>query len=144
MELNDLVGKRVLTGVDCYNEEVQRSWGNYHGEHISFVLDGVTYTAIEDEEDGYRSSMRDIGVSAYVVKNTIPAEEVVGRMRTEGRYHGTDDVLELISTTTGKVVLEVGTENCDDYYPSFVASWSPENLSCNAVKSSHDSAGEKR
>jgi hypothetical protein len=32
---------------------------------------------------------------------------------------------------TGKVVLEVGTDNTEDYYPYCVMNWSPENLACN-------------
>ncbi len=33
------------------------------------------------------------------------------------------------------VVLEVGTDNSDDYYPSFVANFQPENMATNASAS---------
>lgn len=134
MELQDLVGKHVLTAVsrvETVELPPQYEYSEpYHGETFSFVLDGVTYTAREDESDGYRSSMRDIVASDTPLSNTFPPEEVVGRIRTEGEY-GQDDVLELVSVATGEVVLEVGTENVDDYYPAFVAGWWPERLSCN-------------
>lgn len=134
MELKDLIGKHVLTGVDCYNEDIQSEYGSstYHGQHISFVLDGLTYTAMEDDNDGYRSAMRDLKVSTHEMKNTFAPEEVVGKIRTKGEYNSTDDVLELISAKTGKIVLEIGTENVDDYYPGFVSNFRPENLSANA------------
>lgn len=32
----------------------------------------------------------------------------------------------------GQIVLTLGTENTDDYYPSFVCDWQPENLADNA------------
>lgn len=134
VELSALVGKHMLSGVDRLSADLPSQWsgeGTYHGETISFTLDGVTYTAREDDSDGYRSSMRDLLVTTAPLQNTFAPEEVVGKIRTQGSYGQTDDVLELISTATGKTVLEVGTDNADDYYPSFVAVWSPENLKAN-------------
>ena len=50
-------------------------------------------------------------------------------MKADGKSE--NDVLELLDCKTGKTVLEVGTENTGDYYPCFVANWSPENMACN-------------
>jgi hypothetical protein len=36
--------------------------------------------------------------------------------------------------TTNKLVLEVGTENIDDYYPGFVGRFHPENMAVNCKK----------
>jgi len=41
------------------------------------------------------------------------------------------DILELKDIETGKIVLEVGTDRSDDYYPSFVAYFMPENMVLN-------------
>jgi hypothetical protein len=37
----------------------------------------------------------------------------------------------LVCDKDGLVILEVGTDNNDDYYPSFVSSWKPENMAVN-------------
>lgn len=42
------------------------------------------------------------------------------------------DYLVLVSEITDKPVLTVGTSNTDDYYPSFVAHFEPENMSVNS------------
>jgi len=34
-----------------------------------------------------------------------------------------NDVLDLINTQTGKIILSVGTKNVADYYPYFLAEW---------------------
>lgn len=57
---------------------------------------------------------------------------MVARIRTKGEYSGTDDVLELLDVANGKLILEVGTSNVDDYYPGFVATWTPENMAVNS------------
>ena len=61
------------------------------------------------------------------VKNTFPAVK-----------------LELLDCKTGKTVLEVGTENTDDYYPCFVANWSPENMACNQSANEKLRDGDQR
>lgn len=66
------------------------------------------------------------------MKNVFPPVRVVGRHRTVDEYGESSDVLELIDVGTGKTVVEVGTENDNDYYPSFVANFRPENMPPNA------------
>lgn len=126
MELTDLVGEHMLTGVERTLEPIL----NDHdmADALSFCLDGVTYTATEDYNDGYRSSMREIKVSDRQLSNMFAPQRVVG-MYDDNGYN---DILKLIDVVTGKVVLEVGTDNSDDYYPCWVASWQPENLATNA------------
>ena len=45
-----------------------------------------------------------------------------------------NDIIQFIDATTGKIVLEVGTDNTAYYYPYCVLHWSPENLAINAGK----------
>jgi hypothetical protein len=137
VELKDLVGEHVLDAVDFSNEQV-RTWGdNFEdAQVIRFRLDGICYIATEDPDDGYRSSMQDIVIAEVAsMANTFPPVRVVCRHRTEGRYSNEDDILEFIDMETGKVVLEVGTDNSDDYYPSFVACFKPENMHINDISS---------
>ncbi len=130
MELNDLVGKHVLSGVDMVTKPNNDNFWNDSCEVINFVLDSVTYTAVEDPEDGYRSCMRDIYVSETEVVNNFPSQEVVGVMRQPSVYNK-HDVIDFIDTTTGKIVLSVGTTDIDDYYPGWVAVFTPENMAIN-------------
>jgi hypothetical protein len=98
-----------------------------------FTLDGITYVATEDPDDGYRSSLRTFAVSAEPTKNAFPPVAVTGRMKSDTQYES-NHTLQLVDDVTGEVVLEVGTDNVGDYYPGFVAEWRPELLAPNARK----------
>lgn len=127
MELKDLAGKHLLSGVDRLSESLEH-WGSYANcDVINFVLDGVTYSVIEDPGDGYRSSMREIVVSERRVANNFPPVEVVGVYRDRRSYY-VSDILEVYDTLSGRLVIEVGTENTDDWYPYYVANFNPENI----------------
>jgi len=130
MELKELVGKHILTGVDFETIQLPEDAWEPEAQGINFVLDGKTYTAIEDPEDGYRSCMEKIFVSDKKIKNTFEAVEVVGSMKPEGDYE-VNETIQFIDTKNGKLVLEVGTDNIDDYYPYFVANFTPENIHYN-------------
>lgn len=135
IEMKSLVGKHLLSGVDEVNRKIN-TYGDYFEDCqcINFVLDGITYTAIEDPSDGYRSSLGDLLISDEKVSNNFePVEvEVTYREKTEDNDWSTDcEILDFTDTKNGKKVLEIGTDNTDDYYPSFVACFTPENLSIN-------------
>lgn len=131
--LDGLVGEHSLDAVDTYVEKVKQ-WGDYFedAECIRFRLDGVVYTAIEDPDDGYRSSLRTLFVSpSDEVRNVFPPVRVLVRKKDNEPYQ-INDTLEFIDIKTGKIVLEVGTNNTDDYYPYFVGTFSPQNMATNA------------
>lgn len=133
MQLDDLIGEHLLSGVEFGVEERKSDWYDDHANSITFILDGTAYCAIEDPSDGYRSSMADIyEVPVAKVKNTFEPVKVLGCMRTKGSW-GRDDVLELRLASTGEVVFEVGTTNTDDYYPSFVGYFDPAKLPANKL-----------
>lgn len=131
-----LVGEHVLDGVDTYVERVKKTWSDYEEDAnvIRFRLDGTVYVAFEDPSDGYRSSMEKLIVSpSSEMTNVFPAIRVLARMKERGPYGAEHDTLQLLDMATGKVVMEVGTDNSDDYYPSFVSSFFPENMATNAI-----------
>jgi hypothetical protein len=132
IELESLVGEHELSGVDyILSEEFPTSWGSsYNGQVCRFVLDGKVYTAREDDNDGYRSAMEDL-TEGGAIRNRFAPQRVLCSMRTEGKYGGKDHVLVMRDVVTGREVLEIGTDNTDDYYPSFVADFRPENMACN-------------
>lgn len=128
MEIKDLVGLHKLSGVDIgsdtHNQEDCAT--------IKFILDGIIYKAIEDPSDGYRSACEEIVVVKDHVANRFKAHQVFGKMKDSG--YGTHDTVQFIDVKTNKIVLEVGTDNTDDYYPCCVMSFIPENLYINRVK----------
>lgn len=131
MELKDLVGKHDLSGVDMDTKTIKGWLDKYERcQVINFVLDGKTYTAIEDPDDGFRSRMREIAESNIPITNTFPCQKVLARMRDndEGEVN---DILELIDMQTSEIVLAVGTENTYGYYPCFISEFIPENMGIN-------------
>ncbi len=129
MTLEDLVGERVLDAVD-YAPLHDEDGKHEDSQSIRFRLDGKVYVAVEDPSDGYRSCMRDLYESTALMTNEFEPVRVVGRY-VSSRDGDRSDILELIDVVTGKIVLEVGTDNTDDYYPSFVANFTPENMTVN-------------
>lgn len=134
MELKDLAGQiRLLSGVTNETISLECSWDDeqlYDGNSISFILDGVTYTAIEDNNDGYRSAMDSLLVNKYECKNIFKPIPVfcVYRTKAYGGYNSAD-LLDIYEVENGNLILTLGTDNSDDYYPSFVTDWQPENIS---------------
>ncbi len=130
VELKDLVGKHKLSGVDFELGSFSPIKGDYDGSCIRFCLDNIIYIALEDPSDGYRSSMGE----CYVVEkgnitNKFQPIDVYCVMKPSGYYN--NDILQVYDTLTNKIVMEVGTEDYDDYYPSFVSSWNPANMCLN-------------
>jgi len=135
VELKDLIGLATLDAVDFETMQFPRYEGDDDLEDCNvcrFRLNGTVYVVIEDPSDGYRSSMRDIKVAPprTRMKNVFPKVRVLCRQKDRSDY-SSSDLLELIDVVTAKVVLEVGTDNSDDYYPSFVAHFAPENMATN-------------
>ncbi len=133
VSLDDLVGAHDLTGCDLSVEKVETYCGSEDANVIRFTLDGTTYTAVESPDDGYRSSMDRIFSEDAVLRNIFVAVKVVARKKPDGDHGDKNDTLELIDVQTGKVVLEVGTDNVEDYYPCFVGTFNPQNMAPNAV-----------
>jgi len=134
VELDTLVGEHVLDAVDTLSERVKQYGDSFEDcEVIRFRLDGIVYTAIENPDDGYRSSMERLFVSPdEPMRNVFPPIRVLARKKEDEKY-SVNDTLQLVDAETGKVVVEVGTDNTDDYYPCFVSHFAPENMVTNAT-----------
>jgi hypothetical protein len=134
MELKNLVGLHKLSGVDTAIETVKLyEWSDSTEECyvVRFVLDGITYKAVEDPNDGYRSNCGELIVCEEPITNNFPPQEVMAKMKDNDEY-SVNDTIQFIDVVTGKIVLEVGTDNTDCYYPYCVMNWKPENLAINA------------
>jgi len=132
IDLESLVGQHKLSGVDEYAAKFQTYGSHFEDcQCIRFVLDDKTYIAIEDPDDGYRSRMEKLILTDEKITNPFPPIDVVVLWRTQSAYNNDCEILDFIDAKNGKRVLEIGTDNTDDYYPSFVASFAPENMSIN-------------
>lgn len=132
INLNSLKGKHFLSGVDFGIHK----WKDKYREDSNtmiFILDDITYEAIEDPSDGYRSCLDSLVITNKKVKNTFTKHEVLCRKKKEDKY-ANHDTLEFIDVITGEIVLEVGTDNYDDWYPCCVMRWCPENLAINSKR----------
>lgn len=138
INMNDLIGPHILRGVS-FGSVKPEGYYKDTSDTISFILDDKIYTAVEDDNDGYRSALGDIyiadetpsfaaggGVIFAGVHVTAAWSKNTGEHDNRG-----DAILDFTDTVSGKIVLSVGTDYSDDWYPSFVASWMPENLSLN-------------
>jgi hypothetical protein len=120
------------------------------GSSFSFCVDGCTYTAFEDPEDGYRSAMGNIAVrpgnhcqiqfepcacvpvlSDYSCDDDAPGDRVETAFSdiASAEAQAGACLLSLEHPLTGQTVLSVGTDYSEDYYPSFVGYHDPEALS---------------
>ena len=85
-----------------------------------FKLGNLVLEAVENPDDGYRSSLRDVVVHpSKTLKANIPPVEVFVRQSS-----GLTDGHEIVSKD-GYVLLEIGTNHTDSYYPCFVFSYTP-------------------
>ena len=135
IKLKDLVGLHALDAVDYSTEQVKDYDGFQDANCITFRLNGVVYRVIEDPSDGYRSSMEKIEIIPKAkMKNVFNKTKVFCIHATKGTYGDTSDLLQIYDAKSAKLILEVGTENVSDYYPCFVAKFSPENMKINEGK----------
>lgn len=132
MELSDLTGIHELSGVEIGYITVYDEWeGDQDCQFVKFTLDGAHYMAVEDPDDGYRSRCRDLTISDEPPRNSFAPQKMRCYMKPERDEYGSD-VLVMEDVETGEVVLEVGTEDVDDYYPCCVFYYYPEGMACNS------------
>lgn len=129
IELKDLVGERYFSGID----EGQEDYCNF----VKFILDGVIYKAIEDPEDGYRSCLGSIAITNEAVKNSFIPQKM-NCVMTPDRDYRQPDILQLFDCETKGLVLEIGTDSSDEYYPICVMSFTPENMAINQQQQSRE------
>ena len=138
MILEDLVGNHVLSGVELGTKKVDVYGWYVDSNFAKFTLDGVTYLALENPDDGYRSYMEELQVVEETCAVRLPDVKVRCHMRDFKCSGQTDDVLSFVDVENGKEFLAIGTENTEDYYPYCVFEYTPENMSCNSEVTSDD------
>lgn len=136
MKLSELVGIHVMTGVEIGTVQREGWWDEFKDcNYVKFRLDGVTYMAVEDPDDGYRSCCRELEIVNERYRTSLPDILVECKMR-DNSHDGiwgdeVNDILEFYDAGNNQMFMAVGTGNTNDYYPYFVFEYVPEVLHCN-------------
>ncbi len=135
MAWDDLLGERELKAIRI---DVRHPF-DPDSSGVAFELGDFTVFVFEDPSDGYRSC----AVEPMIVHSPMYAfgcdPDYIRVPVTVSRWEkgaGDDyepDGIQMKDRRNGKVILTLGTSNSDDYYPSFVCDWQPENIAGNAA-----------
>lgn len=98
----------------------------YYRSHMNqFQLGDVIFEVLEDESDGYRSYMKAVQIvdqNAKRKEGDLLAEIII-QIASNSNFDGFD----LVDTHDGHTWLSFGTDNSDDYYPSFTFYFQPKD-----------------
>ena len=103
----------------------------YGADGNRFKLGNTVFEAKEDESDGYRSMMSEVK-AVKRTKEMVFFDQPLGRVRVdEVRGHhrssyGNFDGYALVDMKDHHRWLLLGTDNSDDYYPSFTFEYTPK------------------
>lgn len=89
-----------------------------------FQLGTIIFEVMEDESDGYRSSMQE--VSIVLTGCNTPANKLLAEVMIKQDPAPDCDIYCLTDLKDGHIWLRFGTDHTDNYYPSFVYNWDPK------------------
>lgn len=129
MSWDDLCGERKL---NAFTADVRHPF-DADANGCALDLGDMTVFVFENPNDGYRSSaIEPMIVKAALYEFKCDPDYIrvpcLIRRQDKGRYGGAFDGVEVIDTRNGKTILLLGTDNNDDYYPSYTCEWSPQNI----------------
>ncbi len=106
----------------------------YYNNHSNqFQLGDVLFEVIEDENDGYRSSMDEVRIVDMNAKR-IPGD-FLGIVEIRSCSGGDNfSGYELVDKSDNHQWLQFGTDNADDYYPTFRFLFTPKEPLKNKIK----------
>lgn len=96
----------------------------YYNNHSNqFQLGDVTFEVIEDEQDGYRSCLKEVKI---IDENSRrDPGNFLGTVKITKNSSSSNEIWLLEDIIKNHVWYEFGTANFDDYYPSFVFNYEP-------------------
>lgn len=107
---------------------IGKKFGFYGVDNLRFKLGRVVWEAVEDDSDGLRSYLETVQrveqPDDVFFKRPLATVEIVDVCEGSMDGYGLRDVKD------GHIWLLVGTDNVDDYYPSFVFSYAPKEKPC--------------
>ena len=89
----------------------------YNNKMNQFQLGSVVFEVIEDESDGYRSSMEEVKIIQTEAERR--PGDFLANVIIEKVFENDFDGYHLIGKEDSHIWLTFGTDNCDDYYSSF-------------------------
>jgi hypothetical protein len=113
---------------------------------FAFQIDNKKYGprtvfVFENPDDGYRSyaiapmivnaNMYEFGNSPVYIRVDVIIKDWSSYSYDDYYFTGSREGIVVLDAGNKKPVLFLGTQNTDDYYPSYTAQWHPENLSVN-------------
>jgi hypothetical protein len=134
MSWSELYGEWIL---NKYCTNVNHPFDtNANGVALEIARNGesITVFVFEDPNDGYRSSATPPLIahcSMYEYAGTGEYIRVPVLISFLSYEHGNAEGIEVHDRRNGKLILQLGTNNTDDYYPYFTAEWKPENIEGN-------------
>lgn len=138
MEYKDFVGYHTLSGIELGMTKAKTyELDDVDAGYIRFILDGVTYEAIENPDDGYRQYCDGIYEADKPCKFKFPPVGVEIVEKDGSRETDSDEYLEGLvfkDIVTDQEVLKIGTNYWDSYYPTCVFEWHPDGLAINIVR----------
>lgn len=137
IELKDLIGTHILSGVETGEMEQERLFGYESCNYVKFTLDGITYMAVEDPDDGYRSYCSDLKILDEKSRYELPdilVDCVMCIHEDSDPWNHENDILVFKDAKNGKEILKIGTAHVNDYYPYCVLEYNPENIHYNDRK----------
>jgi hypothetical protein len=88
-----------------------------------FKIDDMVFEALEDPNDGYRSSL---GAIIVIDDNGIYHKQPLAKIKVIYDCTGEDVVHKFVDVDTGHIWLTIGTGDCGDYYPYFIFKYTPD------------------
>jgi hypothetical protein len=122
-------GRGFLEGICDYVRKARDEY-EYDQNGYLFRLNGRNYAIWENPDDGYRSYC-EMEETDQPCSNTFPPQEVfVELYDCECNYERNQGIM-IRNIDDASLILKLGTDNYDDYYPTAVMEWHPENLPIN-------------
>ena len=116
----DLYGIHTLSGCDY-------SFDKNGFSSMRFILDGNTYEAVEDPNDGYRSTLGGVYRTTEYCARNIPDIKVEIMKCPDNDLDGIQFVVR-DNDYSARSVIVIGTNYHDGYYPYAVMNFEPENF----------------
>lgn len=131
-ELGIKAGRGELSGVCDFTKKARNDW-EYDADGYIFRLNDKNYAIWANPDDGYRSYC-EIEETDLPCKNTFPPQEVFVMLYDEDEGFNTNQGIKIYNIDDASLILKIGTDNYDDYYPCAVMEYHPENLPINKLK----------
>lgn len=129
-------GPHWFSGIDEFHIDGDDDFGWNSLDGYAIVVDGKTYLAVEDSNDGYRSFafLRPLvkGETVKVINQFEPQLVYAESFWNMDEDEFVNESVFLLKNQYGQIFLQISTDYWDDYYPVGVVRYYPENLPCNA------------